>query len=165
MGKYLILLFMAFASLASAQLPRNTASLPSYWTVYHSCSSAPCVWTIQKTASTTKKLNLREVNIYCASAGTVIQERDGSAASGNTITPKLVNPEATYTAAFTAHSGSSSSGGTVIADALNVPATTNFPLDLKDIYLIGNATTINYTVRMSAGAGNCSMLAKVQQYD
>ena len=165
MGKYLILILLLFAGTAQAQLPKNTAGLPSYWTVYHSCSSAPCVWTIQKTASTTKKLNLRELNVYCASAGTLIQERDGSAASGNAITPKLVNPEASYTAAFTAHSASGSTGGTVIADALNVPATTNFPIDLKDIYLIGNATTINYTIRMSAGAGNCSILAKVQQYD
>lgn len=164
MGKYLILALLLVAP-TFAQLPKTTEALPSFWTVYHSCSSAPCVWTIQKTASGTKKLRLHEANIYCASAGTVQQERDGSAASGNTITPALVNTEASYTAGFTAHSASTSSGGTSVGGTLNIPASTNFPLDLEDIYLIGNLTTKNYTIRMSAGAGACSLLMKVQQYD
>lgn len=166
MGKYLILIFfLLFASTGSAQLPKSVDALPSFWTISHDCSSAPCVWTVQKTASGTKKLRLHSASVYCASAGTVTQERDGSAASGNAITPRLINSEASYTAGFTAHSASGSTGGTTIARAVNVPATTEFTLDLEHIYLIGNATTINYTIRMSAGCGNASLLLKVQQYD
>ena len=164
MGRYLVLALLCVASIC-AQVPKSLSALPSYWTIAHTCTSAPCVWTIQKTASGTKKLRLIEANLYCAAAGTVDQERDGSAASGNTITPRLINTEADYTAGFTAHSGSGSTGGTPVGGTLNVPATTNFSLDLKDIYLFGNLTTINYTIRMSAGCGNASLLLKVQQYD
>lgn len=167
MGKHLTaFIFLLFCVLpASAQYPKSTSQLPDIWTISHDCSSAPCVWTVQKTASGTKKLRLKSATVYCAAAGTVTQERNGSAASGNAITARLINPEATYTAGFTAHSASSSTGGTTIARAVNVPATTEYPLELEDIYLIGNATTINYTVRMSSGCGNASLLLKVEQYD
>lgn len=164
MGKYLIIALLAVAPMF-AQLPQTTTSLPSFWTISHDCTSAPCVWTVQKTASGTKKLKLDSVSVYCASAGTLTQERDGSAASGNTITPRLINTEASYTAGFTAHSASTSSGGTTIARAVNIPSGTEYPLELKDIYLLGNATTVNYTIRMSSGCGNASLLLKVQQYD
>lgn len=165
MGKHLIVLALLLAAPAFGQNPRSTSALPDIWTVSHECSSAPCVWTIQKTSSGSKKIKLRGLSVYCASAGTMTQERNGSAASGNAISPRLLNPEATYTAGFTAHSASASSGGTQIARALNVPSQQEYPIELEDIYLIGNATTVNYTVRMSSGCGNASLLLKLEQYD
>lgn len=166
MGKYLITAVLLFFLPASGQQPRSADELPEVFTVAHSCSASgsACVWTIQQPASGAKNLKLIGFTVYCSAACTFSQERNGTAASGNTITPTKVNTESSATPTFTAHHTSGSTGGTSIGGTSYVAAGVTQPIDLTSNYIIGSGTTRNFTVRTSSFTGTGQFAFKLEQY-
>lgn len=168
MGKYLIAaaLMLLCCVPASAQYPRSAGDLPEVFTIAHSCtaSGTACVWTIQQPASNAKNVKLLGFTVYCSAACTFTQERNGTAASANTITPTKVNTESSATPTFTAHHTSGSTGGTSIGGTSYVAAGETLSIDLASNYILGSGTTRNFTVRTSSFTGTGQFVLKVEQY-
>lgn len=167
MGKYLIAIALLLVALpAFGQQPRSADELPEVFTIAHSCSASgsACVWTIQQPASGAKNLRLVGFTVYCSAACTFTQERNGTAASGSTITPTKVNTESSATPTFTAHHTSGSTGGTSIGGTSYVAAGVTLPIDLTNIYILGSGTTKNFTVRTSSFTGTGQFVLKLEQY-
>lgn len=161
-----ILLAFAYAQANGQRYPRTADELPAVFTVAHSCaaSSSSCVWTVQQPASNAKRLAILGFSVYCSAACTITQERNGSAASGNTITPVQVNPDWAASPNFTAHHTSSSSGGTSIGGVIYVSAGSTVSVDTQMMFVIGAGTFRNFTVRTNSFTGTAQIVIKLEQY-
>lgn len=158
-----LLLLLVTAAVANAQLrPRNLSEVPRYFMA--ECNLAGeggC--TIQQPAMGANKVRLVSALVYCATDCTVSQERNGTAATATGVTEKSLNPDRSDTPKAQVFTATNSTTPAVTWPDVEVQAgvATTIGFD-STVYLIGNGTTKNYTMRLSA-AGKIALLW--EEYD
>jgi hypothetical protein len=114
-------------------------------------SGAAEVVTVQQPATGARSVSFSGASIYASVETGLLLQRDGTAASSTTLAPAKLNASAD-TAAATAWSSSNVGSGTTLA-AYTVPAGGTLVLDLSGIWLLGNGTAKNLTLRTASVTG------------
>lgn len=125
-------------------------------------SNSAEVVTIQQPASGSRTVVFKRASIYCSVACTVTLERDGTAATATSLTVVKAHSGAA-TATATAWRGSDVGVGTVVSKHY-IGAGTTLPLDLSAMYLIGDGTAKNLTLRTSAITGTAVINILWEEY-
>lgn len=135
--------------------PTRENQIPTYWDATHTftLSGSAAVITIQQPAANAQRVRLQSAFVYSSAACSFVQERDGSAATETALTLKKTNPQSPLTPNVTAWRNSNSTGGAQIGPSYAIPAGGSAALDVSRVYLIGNGTTRNYTIRSASCTG------------
>lgn len=145
--------------------PRNIGEVPRIYisTCTVTLSSAATACTIQQPATGANNVRLMYAQVYCSVACTATQERNGTAATATAGTVKRVNPDRTDTITANIFSASDVGVGTAFVVKPLVAGTTIVKLD--GIYLIGNGTAKNYTVRIASMTGDVAIAFEWEEYN
>lgn len=106
--------------------------------------------TVQQPASTPKKLTFKKAFVQCSVACVITVSRNGTAASGTSLTPVPLISGNTATA--TGWRSSNAGSGTVLA-VFALAAGEGVPIDLSGIFLTGAGTTKNLSIATDAITG------------
>jgi hypothetical protein len=133
-----------------------TAQGPDYLRSYcatksTSLSGTAEVITIQQPATGAKYVRFSGASVYASVETGLTLERDGTAATSNTLTTAALSALSTASTA-TAWSASNVGSGTTLA-TYTVPVGQTLVLDLSNVWLIGDGTAKNLTLRTSAVTG------------
>ena len=109
------------------------------------------VITIQQPATGSRSVAFRGASIYSSVEAALTLERDGTAASSTTLAVVKLNASAD-TATATAWSSSNVGAGTTLS-AYTVPAGGTLVLDLGGIWMLGDGTAKNLTLRTASITG------------
>lgn len=115
--------------------------------------------TIQQPATGSHVVEFVGASIYCAASCNISQERNGSAATATAATIALANPEqgsAAATAWYQSNVGSPAS--TLPTFTINGGGSAS--IDLQDMFLVGNGTGKNYTLRVGPTTGRVIITIK-----
>ena len=117
-------------------------------------SGAATVMTVQQPAASANNVQAQWIKIFTDVAVTVELERDGTAATATGETEVGTSPDSP-TPTATAFYDSDVGNGTTV-DTFDLPADTMLVADLLryEIYLMGNGTGINFSLRSSSVTGN-----------
>ena len=156
--KLLCMLLLCCVSLCAECIPQYIAR--------YSYTSGGAI-TIQQLASGSKTVELCSGFVYCASACTATEEVSGTAATATAMAAESASATASLLILLRAASlgggpvasvfkDSNSSSGKVLMPYILV-AGEKLPLSLEGIGLLGNGTTVNFTLRSSTGTGELSV--------
>lgn len=123
------------------------------------------VLTIQQKATGAGNVRGKVISVYCAVSGDVEIERDGTAATSTEVQPISVDRNAVATTrGFTAWSASNVGNGTTLS--LHVcTAGQTLVLNAASMFLNGNGTAKNWTIRVTLGSSARSIInAQVATY-
>ncbi len=109
------------------------------------------VITIQQPATGARSVAFSGASIYASVEAGLTLERDGTAASSTTLAVAKLNASADTNAAL-AWSSSNVGSGTTLA-AYTIPAGQTMVLDLNGIWMLGNGTAKNLTLRTASITG------------
>lgn len=162
--KALLAFLLALPSFGQNNYPKSVAETPRVYiaTCSATLSSAATACSIQQPATGANNVRLLYAQVYCSAACTATQERNGTAATATAATVKRVNPDRADT--ITANVFSASDVGTGTAFVVkNLTAGTTV-IKLKGLYLIGNGTAKNYTVRIASMTGDVAIAFQWEEY-
>lgn len=151
-------LLLGFAIAADPIRPKNLGEIPRLYLA--ECASTT-VCTIQQQASGSNKVRIIWAEVSCASACTISQARNGTAATGTPVTVRSVNPDRTDVATATVWKDSNVGSGTPLRPAASVLAGITH-MDLDGLFLIGDGATKNYTITTS---GSATITLKWEEYN
>jgi hypothetical protein len=153
MKKLLFALVVASICLAQAPQQNNTVTV-----VYADTPAASAsVLTVQQPATGANEVEAVFAHIYCSVACVVELERDGTAATATGAT-EVGTTSSTLTPAATAFTGSDVGNGTTV-DTFTIVADSVLVVDLTAyrLWLIGNGTSKNFTLRTDSITGTVRM--------
>ena len=155
MRKLILLLLAAACPLAAIE----------YNVTYDVTSGTSNVITIQQPATGARTVQGKFVEVYCSVTCDVEVERDGTAATGTEATIVAVNRNAVNTTPkFKAYHTSNVGEGTTLY-LRPVPTGGSIVLGMESIFLTGNGTAKNWTIRVTAGSsGRLTINLKVDEY-
>lgn len=155
MRKLILLLLAAACPLAAIEYNVN----------YDVASGTSNVITIQQPATGARSVRGKFVEVYCSVTCDVEIERDGTAASATETTIVAVDRNAANTTPkFKAYHTSNVGNGTTLY-LRPVPTGGSIVLEMDSVFLNGNGTAKNWTVRVTAGSsGRLTINLKVDEY-
>ncbi len=109
------------------------------------------VVTVQQPASSARTVQGVAASIYCSVACVIELERDGTAATGTTLTVVDVAGQSTSAAATAWHTSDVGNGTTLSKHTIGAGNT--LVLDLNALYLVGAGTAKNFTLRTDSITG------------
>ena len=114
-------------------------------------SGAAEVITIQQPATGARSVSFSGASIYASVETGLLLQRDGTAATSTALTPAKLNDSAEATAVTAWHTSNAGAGTTLAA--YTVPAGGTLVLDLNGLWLLGNGTAKNLTLRTASVSG------------
>ncbi len=150
-----LFLTMLIAGVCLAQAPRRHNTLTVPYT--DSPSASASVLTLQQPATNSRKVQVLWAHINCSVACVVELERNGTAATSTAAT-EIGTTDITVTPATNAFTDSDVGNGTTI-DTFTIAAETTIAVDLTvyNIWLIGDGTDKNLTLRSDSITGTVRM--------
>ena len=146
-----LLAFLFVVGICHAQIPSRHHTYTV--TREHTLSASAGVVTIQQPASSSNTVEVRWVKLHSNIALTVELERDGTAATATAETEVGTNTNAPTQAAVAWYDSDVGNGTTI--ETIDMVGDVTYAIDLTAyrVYLIGDGTGVNFSVRTASGTG------------